>query len=253
MKTKLFGRAGKQVEFKNGAGTASSPRFLNRLSFFGDEPSPPLLAHSLERALAGRLALLLLLALPLCAAENWVRYDALPTGSKAKLDGTSTIHDWTVESRLIAGHVEFESSFNFDQPAPGKVNARCLVTIPVRQLKSDKTKMDSVMYEHIKQKDHPRIEYRLTEMTLKEAPKSADAPFVFDSKGELSVAGVTNKIQMPVSMTRVDKDKLKFTGSTSVKMTSFGIEPPKLIGILSTGDDVKITFEWLAAKKEETK
>ena len=102
-------------------------------------------------------------------------------------------------------------------------------------------------------KDHPRIEYRLTEMTLKEAPKSADAPFLFDSKGELSVAGVTNKIQMPVSMTRVEKDKLKFTGSTSVKMTSFGIEPPKLIGILSTGDDVKITFEWLAAKKEETK
>ena len=90
-------------------------------------------------------------------------------------------------------------------------------------------------------------------MTLKEAPKSADAPLVFDSKGELSVAGVTNKIQMPVSMTRVDKNKLKFTGSTAVKMTSFGIQPPTLVGILSTGDDVKISFEWLAGKKEESK
>src|SRR5438034_11369035 len=74
--------------------------------------------------IAGKLALPILLALPLSAAENWVRYDALPTGSKAKLDGTSTIHDWTVETRLIAGHVEFESGFNLDQPAPGKVNAR---------------------------------------------------------------------------------------------------------------------------------
>ena len=90
-------------------------------------------------------------------------------------------------------------------------------------------------------------------MTLKEAPKSPDAPVVFDSKGELTVAGTTNKVQMPVSMTRLGKDKLKFTGSTSVKMTSFGIQPPTLIGILSTGDDVKISFEWLAAKKEETK
>jgi polyisoprenoid-binding protein YceI len=203
--------------------------------------------------LAGKLALPVLLALPLCAAENWVRYDALPSGSKAKVDGTSTIHDWTVESRLIAGYVEFESGFNFEQPAPGKVNARCVVTIPVRQLKSDSDKMNTVMYEHIKQKDHPRIEYRLTEMTLKETPKSADAPVVFDSKGELSVAGVTNLVQMPVSMIRVDKDKLKFTGSTSVKMTSFGIQPPTLIGILSTGDDVKIAFEWLTGKKEETK
>src|SRR5438552_9371656 len=203
--------------------------------------------------LAGKLAPLVLLTLPLWAAENWFRYDALPTGSKAKVDGTSTIHDWTVESRLIAGHVEFDSGFNLDQPAPGKVNARCLVTIPVRQLKSDNTKMDTVMYEHIKQKDHPRVEYRLTEMTLKEAPKNADAPMVFDCKGELSVAGVTNTIQMPVAMTRLGKDRLKFTGSTSVKMTSFGIQPPTLIGILSTGDDVKISFEWLAAKKEETK
>ena len=200
--------------------------------------------------LAGKLAPLVLLTLPLCAAENWVRYEALPTGSKTKVEGTSTIHDWTVESRLIAGHVEFDSGFSLDQPAPGKVNARCVVTIPVRQLKSDNTKMDTVMYEHLKQKDHPRIEYRLTEMALKEAPKSADAPLVFDSTGELSVAGVTNKVQMPISMTRMGKDKLKFTGSTAVKMTSFGIQPPTLVGILSTGDDVKISFEWLAAKKE---
>ena len=203
--------------------------------------------------LAYKLAPLVALTLPLYAAENWVRYDALPTGSKAKVDGTSTIHDWTVESRLIAGHVEFDSGFNLDQPAPGKVNAHCIVTMLVRQLKSDSTKMDTVMYEHIKQKDHPRIEYRLTEMTLKEAPKTPDAPFLFDTQGELAVAGVTNKVQMPVTMTRVGKDKLKFTGSTGVKMTSFGIQPPTLIGILSTGDDVKISFEWLAAKKEETK
>jgi polyisoprenoid-binding protein YceI len=198
-----------------------------------------------------RLALPVLLALPLCAAENWVRYDALPAGSKAKVEGTSTIHDWTVECRLIAGHVEFDSGFNLDQPAPGKINAHCVVTIPIRQMKSDNTKMDNVMYEHLKQKAYPIIEYRLTEMTLKEAPKTPDAPFLFETKGELAVAGVTNKVQMPVSLTRVGKDKLKFTGSTSAKMTGFGIEPPKLIGILSTGDDVKITFEWLAAKKEE--
>ena len=41
-----------QGAFKNGAATASSPRFVNNLSFFGDEPFPPLLAHFLERALA---------------------------------------------------------------------------------------------------------------------------------------------------------------------------------------------------------
>lgn len=196
------------------------------------------------------VGVLALLGGSLRGADNWVRYTAQPGGGKVTVNGTSTVHDWSVESKLIGGYVEFDPEFNFDSAKPGKVNARVAVLIPVRQLKSDKTKMDTVMYDAMKEKDHRRIDYRLTEMTLKEAPKSPEGPFVFDSTGELVVAGVTNKISMPVTMTRVDKDKLKFTGSTSVKMTGFGIQPPTLVGILSTGDDVKLTFEWLTAKKE---
>ena len=40
-----------QDAFKNGAGTASSPRLVIRTEFYGDEPCPPLLADFLERAL----------------------------------------------------------------------------------------------------------------------------------------------------------------------------------------------------------
>jgi|SRR6266516_4853364 len=35
----------------NGAGTASSPRLVSSAVFYGDEPSPRLLAHFLERTL----------------------------------------------------------------------------------------------------------------------------------------------------------------------------------------------------------
>ena len=194
-----------------------------------------------------------LLAVPMRAAENWVRYTAQPTGSLVKVEGTSTIHEWSVETKLIGGYIEFDPGFNLEKPQTGKVNAKVEVLIPVRQLKSDKTAMDTIMYDSMKEKDHRRIDYRLNEMTVKEAPQSPDAPLLLDTKGELVVAGVTNKLQMPVTMVRVGADKLKFTGSTSVKMTSFGIQPPTLVGILSTGDDVKISFEWLAGKKEETK
>jgi len=196
-------------------------------------------------------ALALLLGVPLRAAENWVRYVAQPGGGQVKVEGTSTLHDWSVESKLIGGYIELDPGFNLEKPQPGKVNARVAVLIPVRQLKSDKTAMDTIMYETMKERDHRRIDYRLTEMTLKETPKSADAPFLFDAKGELAVAGVTNKIQMPVTMVRVGADKLKFTGSISVKMTSFGMQPPTKLGVFSTGDDVKLSFDWLTARKEE--
>lgn len=194
------------------------------------------------------LGLLALLTVSGRAAENRVRYTAEPTGSQVKVEGTSTLHDWSVESKLVGGYIEFDPAFNLEKPQPGKVNANVAVLIPVRQLKSDKTSMDAIMYDSMKEKDHRRIDYHLTEMTLKEAPKSPEAPFLFDTKGELVVAGVTNKVQMPVTMVRVGADKLKFAGSTSVKMTSFGIQPPTKLGVFSTGDDVKLSFEWLTGK-----
>jgi polyisoprenoid-binding protein YceI len=120
-------------------------------------------------------------------------------------------------------------------------------------LKSGKASMDNVMYDAMKQKDHPRIEYRLKEMTVKEAAKSPTDPVVLDTVGELSVAGVTNKVSMPINLFRVEKGKLRFSGVTSVKMTSFGIQPPApkiALGLISTGDDVKLTFDWVTAKKD---
>ena len=48
---------------------------------------------------------------------------------------------------------------------------------------------------------------------------------MFEAKGELAVAGVTNKITMPVNILPLaDKEKLKVTGSITVKMTDFKVD-----------------------------
>jgi polyisoprenoid-binding protein YceI len=197
-------------------------------------------------------ALALAFAVSLTAADL-TKFDSQP-GSKVKIDGTSNIHDWTVEGGIIAGVMELDAKFAADptKSAPGKVAAKVETTIPVRTLKSGKSSMDSVMHAAMKQPVHPKIEYRLTELTLKETPKSAEGPFLLESKGELAVAGVTNKVAFPVTMTRAGK-VLKASGSTNVKMTSFGIEPPSpkiSFGLIKTADDVKITFDWNTSAAE---
>lgn len=186
-------------------------------------------------------------------AQDLTKFEARP-GSKVKIDGTSTIHDWTVEGLIIGGALELDSKFvtNPTQAQPGKIPAKVDAMIPVRSLKSGKKAMDDVMHTAMKQQQFPRIEYRLTELTLKETPKSADGPYTFDSKGELTVSGVTNKVTFPVTMTRTGKT-MKTTGTTSVKMTSFGIQPPSpkiALGLISTGDDVKLAFEWVTGVPE---
>ena len=100
------------------------------------------------------VALLLAGSLP---AQTFTRYEAQPPGSgtKVKIDGDSTVHKWAMEGSIIGGYLELDSATQLD-PAqaglkPGKIPARAVVSIPIRSIKSGKTKMDSVMQEAMKQ------------------------------------------------------------------------------------------------------
>ena len=56
---------------------------------------------------AGAAALLLAAS----AAAQTVRYEAQPANCKLKMEGTSTIHDWTVESTNVNGFIEADANF----------------------------------------------------------------------------------------------------------------------------------------------
>src|SRR6185503_1172544 len=115
----------------------------------------------------------LLVVLPLFVAslafgaDQMTKYDAKP-GSKVTLDGTSSVHDWTVESTIIGGSMEL--GFDPANPTAGKVPAKVTATVPVRSLKSkgkiDPKRMEEVMQETMKMPVAPRIEYQLTELVL---------------------------------------------------------------------------------------
>jgi polyisoprenoid-binding protein YceI len=200
------------------------------------------------------LALTITLGATLAASAQMTSFAAQPTGSKMKIDGTSTIHDWSIEGGIIAGTLELDSKFVADptKAQPGKIPAKVEVTIPVRTLKSGKTSMDNVTYQAMKQQQFPKIEYRLTELTLKETPKTAEGPYNFDSKGTLTVSGTSNQVAFPVTMTKAG-NALKTHGSYKLKMTDYKVPPPapSILGLapIKTGDEVTLTFDWATQQK----
>ena len=181
----------------------------------------------------------LILAMPATAETYKSKF-----GSRVVIDGDSSVHKWKVESKLVGGTLEVNAAA---LGKPGKLDAKATVFIPVRSLKSGKKRMDEVMHAAMHAKKHPKIEFTLSEITVKAAKGTLSQ---CDSKGTLKINGKTRPISMLITVSRAG-GKLTVKGSTLVKMTDFGIQPPspKLPGgNIVTKDEVKITFSWVTGK-----
>ena len=219
--------------------------------------------------IAANIALLMLATAALQAADEKITYMAR-TGGKMRIEGTANIihPTWQIESPIIGGMLEVGPGFPTEPgqaATPGKIEASGRAFMSVRSFKSVESdgkpysdRMDEVTYEHLKEAQFKQITYKLTELTLKEVAKSKDAPYVFDSTGDLTIAGTTKTIKMPVNILPVadpKQNKLEITGSISIKMTDFKVEPVDInlvVGHITTGDDVKLVFKWVLWQKKAT-
>jgi polyisoprenoid-binding protein YceI len=195
------------------------------------------------------------------SAGHVERFDAR-SGSKMRLGGSSALHDWQAEARLIAGFVEVGPNFPTEPGqtvTPGKVEAHGEASVNVRSLQSIHKdgahyddKMDQKMWEMLLQEKHPKITYHLSELVLKVTPQDKGSPYIFESQGDLTVAGVTRKLSMPVNViplgeTKGDK-RVKISGSAALKMSDFNISPAKIL-FVKTADELTAKFEWVVGHK----
>lgn len=212
----------------------------------------PTAAAPAEPAPAAPAALAAADATAAAAPSGMVRYDAQPTGSKTKMEGTSTIHDWSMESAVIGGFMEVDANFPVSALTdPAAAKPKVELFMPVRSFKSYTKKMDDVMQEHMNEPKFKRIEYKLTELKPKSAAGSTGA-LQFEAVGNLTISGTTKPHTMPVTIEKKD-GKLKVTGKTALKMTNFGVKPPAPtiagMSLIKTGDDITLAFEWVTAQK----
>jgi len=195
------------------------------------------------------------LLLTVGVSAETVAYKGMFRGSSMKIDGTSTVHDWTVESKLISGEMELEGDFpsdlNVDSVPDITGKPKVDVKISCRSLKSGKSVMDQVMLTAMKADDHPWINYSLKSLTPSKAERKTGDPLGYDAAGDLTVSGVKKEIKMPVTISPTEKG-LQIEGKVKVKMSDFGIDAPApkiALGLIKTGDEVDLTFVWQTQKK----
>ena len=179
------------------------------------------------------------------------------TGSLLKISGTSSVHDWEVKTLLIGGRMVWDSSFPLD---PSKAELPKLTTtpkvsviVPVRNIESGKQRMNEVMHGAMNAQKHKFARYNLKEIKVVDKKRKAGDPIVFNTKGTLNINGKSAPVSMQISIAKREGDKLKVSGKTKLKMSQFGITPPApkiALGLITTGDEVSVEFEWFVAPKK---
>jgi hypothetical protein len=134
--------------------------------------------------------------------------------------------------------------FTNDKPvienAAGNFKTENYIRIPVNGFDASNKKMLGDFYDMVKARDYPNI---LIEI---EPGKSAD----FDEtsgrtrfRSKISIAGKTNEYIIPSEISDCKVSGYMLKGNLMVKLTDFGIEPPrKVLGTVKVNDEVFISF-----------
>ncbi len=212
---------------------------------------------------AARLSVALLLVGVTFGQAQPARFEV--ARGKIRIQGSSNIDDWQVESRSVKGALEAGRGFpgavgHESKRSRTRVQGTLFLEVSsLRSIEKDgkpfSNRMDEIMHEKLKVQQNPQIVYHLRDLVLKTAPGSANDSFEFEASGDLVVAGVTNAVVLPVAVLQAPDGQLRITGTTSLKMTDFKIDPPApkiALGIVKTANSVNLSID-LAMSRQPVK
>lgn len=147
------------------------------------------------------------------------------SASRMWVDGTSTIHDWTIETQRVDGRIQ----------AKGAVVDSVSMNIGVRSFKSGKSGMDDKVYEALQAARHANIHVRTGRVDLTSGSGTVQAT--------VTIAGTTKTL--PVTVTRtVSGATASYTGQIAFKMSDFKVSPPTaMLGAIKAGDAITLRFD----------
>lgn len=186
------------------------------------------------------IAAFIFLAVPQIAAAQVTYQLAQSPAVVIKVLGKSNVHDWVMTTTTI----ESQGKFKLTGDNLGDVTSLSF-SVAAKSLKSGKSSMDNRTYKTIKADQYPTITYKLTSATVSSiSPKN----YLVKTKGELTIAGVTQLVNVSVNAT-VNDNTITCTGTENIKLTDYGIKPPSfMLGAMKVYDGLAIQFTLIYKK-----
>ncbi|QXD15428.1 YceI family protein [Rhodocaloribacter litoris] len=184
------------------------------------------------------LTAVLVASLPATTAQAQTAALVVQPESRLWVEGTSNQKkNWQATASELSGQVRLGEAAG---PAPAL--AAVEVTIPSEKLEGEasagKFIMNRLIREALKVDAHPQITYRLT------AAEPGTAANTLHTTGTLTLAGIAKEITMEVTWERLDDGRLRFTGSHTLSMPDYQIDPPSVRTLgYHVGPEVTVHFD----------
>lgn len=161
-----------------------------------------------------------------------------------KVLGTSNLHNWTMEAKDVSCLANFVFGPS-GTGLPQSLTALNLV-IPVHNLKSGESLMDSRAYNALKADKFGTISFTSASASIIPGQKNQ---FQVKSSGTMTIAGAKQPVVLIVSCQVNTDGSITCSGSQQLKMTDYQIKPPSfMLGALKTGDLLTINYSLILKK-----
>lgn len=173
-------------------------------------------------------------------AQATAQFD-VGTDSKVWIEGTTNVSGrFSCAATSVDAVMDIERAFSEDSLLTKHVRS-VQVRVPVTALSCGLDQMDKSLRKALKADDAATPSF----IVAKLAAEPGDSANVsgFSTSGTLSIAGRENTVKMNVAATRLDDGSIAAEGEIPIRMTDFGIAPPRAVfGVVRARDRVLVKF-----------
>lgn len=163
--------------------------------------------------------------------------------SRVILEGSSNIAGWACRTGAFEATIGAAPRFTSASLVTlSRPLSRVAVRIPVLSLKCGHGRMNQDLYRTLRASEYPDITYVLDSYVVR-TPASDSATFAALTVGDITVAGVTRRVEVPITA-EPWQGGVRGKGTVKLKMTDFGVKPPvAFFGAIRSRNEIEVTFE----------
>jgi polyisoprenoid-binding protein YceI len=165
-----------------------------------------------------------------------IHYGQQMAAVRITVEGTSNIHDWTMQADKGSGNAAITLGPNNTLTSLGNLS----FSMAAESLKSEHKAMDKNTYKALNTDKNPTISFAAPTSNIKATGGNS---FSVVTHGKLTISGVSKNTDLAAACT-VNADKsVTCTGAYKLKMSQFNVEPPSIMfGTITVGDDITVKY-----------